>query len=170
MITSRLYSTARAASAAPAAPAGGGPIAGCRGCGFPLISAAIFALTGCVLPLAANSQTTDEFFTVPSGQAVKLAEVLQDETLGELWLRFRFIAPKIAHKEASFEINRMTADMDHLCDTVALSYVRDHQLHPERIAISMSDRLVPFGDADPSATQFFELYSLDAATCIWEAF
>lgn len=170
MITSSLYSTARAASAAPAAPAGGGPIAGCRGCGFTQITAATFAIFGCAGALAAADAPMGSPLTVPSGQAVFLDQVLQDETLGELWLRFRFIAPEIARENGVFDLDRAAADMGHLCDTIALSYLDSHDLQPNRIAISLSDRVVPFGNADPAATQFFELYSADTNTCIWEAF
>jgi Family of unknown function (DUF6497) len=34
----------------------------------------------------------------------------------------------------------------------------------------MSDRVVPFGQTDPEATQFFEAYSLQGDTCVWEMF
>ncbi|MDH5531341.1 MAG: DUF6497 family protein, partial [Paracoccaceae bacterium] len=33
-----------------------------------------------------------------------------------------------------------------------------------------SDRVVPFGESDPEATQYFEAFSIADGTCIWEAF
>ena len=41
---------------------------------------------------------------------------------------------------------------------------------PAQIVISLSDRPVPFGEAAPDATQFFEAFALQDGTCIWEMF
>ncbi len=170
MITLRHNSIARAASAAPAAPAGGGPIAGCRGCGFTLTAAAFLTTFGCLpsasaQPLKLANAPADQL-TVPSAQPVYLHEVLADEAPGDLWLRFRFVAPDLpAGAQAA-----AGADMAHLCASVALPYLTDHALHPARIAISLADRAVPFGEIAPEATQYFELFSSANATCIWEAF
>ena len=41
---------------------------------------------------------------------------------------------------------------------------------PSQIVISLSDRAVPFGEADPEATQFFEAYRVEGGACIWEMF
>ena len=170
MITPRLISIARAASAAPAAPAGGGPFTGCRGCGHLLSAFTFFTAMSCAAAAAAASEATHQQLSVPSGQPVYLAEVLQDETPGALWLRFRFIAPDIAQGAGQADVDQTAGDMDHLCQSVALPYLQNHQIAAARIAISLSDRPVPFGEADPEATQYFELYSTQDATCIWEAF
>lgn len=60
--------------------------------------------------------------------------------------------------------------MQKLCDDVAVPYLVDNSISPARIVVSLSDRLVPFGQPDPEATQFFELYSLQDGSCIWEEF
>ncbi|TNJ48243.1 hypothetical protein FGE21_01550 [Phaeobacter sp. B1627] len=104
---------------------------------------------------------------VPSGQPVTLAEVLLDDTPGALWARFRFVAPQIA---GAADPGRSAADIDHLCAAVALPYLAHHRVTPERVVISLSDRLLPFGSSVPEATQFFETYRLEAGTCIWEGY
>ncbi|WP_371687442.1 DUF6497 family protein [Thalassococcus sp. S3] len=107
---------------------------------------------------------------VPSGQDVVLSEVLLDEEPGALWVRFRFIAPQIARDAGGVDAETAGIDMDHLCETVAVPYIAQHDLDPARIVISFSDRDVAFGTPDPAATQFFEIYRLENARCSWEQF
>ena len=117
---------------------------------------------------------------VPSGQRVLLTEVLLDDSAGALWARFRFMAPDITRSDAvqaggaadaeAMTFERSAADMDHLCESLALEYLRQHDLAAAIVVISLSDRPVTFGTQDPKATQFFEAYRPDGDTCIWEAF
>ncbi|MEX0302131.1 MAG: DUF6497 family protein [Leisingera sp.] len=107
---------------------------------------------------------------VPSGQPVTLAEVLLDDAPGQTWARFRFVAPEIARESGSVSYEAAAPDMDHLCETLALPYLAEHGLEPARVVISLSDRMVPFGAQDPAATQFFEAYRFENASCMWEAF
>lgn len=161
MICRSQIRTARALCAAPAALAGGARTAGGRGCSF--VAAFAFA----VFALAAAAQ---QAVPVPSGQPVTLAEILMDETPGQTWARFRFLAPQIARHSGTVSHEAAGPDMDHLCETLALPYLAAQGLTPARVVISLSDRLVPFGAQDPAATQFFETYRPAAAGCIWEAF
>jgi hypothetical protein len=115
--------------------------------------------------------------TVPSGQQVLLSEVLLDDTPGALWARFRFVAPGISRlnadaegDEGGMDFASSAADMEHLCDSLAMDYLREHDLSPSMVVISFSDRPVEFGTPDPEATQFFEAYRPDEGRCIWEAF
>lgn len=107
---------------------------------------------------------------VPSQQPVKLLDVLTDETPGELWLRFRFLAPQIGEAEDQVNYEVSANDMDHLCNTLAIPYVAQRDLDPARVVISMSDRSVEFGTTDPKATQFFESYRLEGARCVLEEY
>lgn len=102
---------------------------------------------------------------VPSGQPLELHEVLIDENPGEPWLRFRFMAPEIGQTGDSGDA---VADMDHLCETVALPYIAEHGLNPARIVISFSDVAVDFGASDPDAVQLFETYRPANEGCVWE--
>ena len=127
---------------------------------------------GCIfgLVLAGTSVFAETPFLTPSGQSVTLSEVLLDDNPGTLWVRFRFLAPGIARAAGSVDPADAAADMQHLCDAVAVGYLAEHGLSPERVVISLSDRVVPFGQADADATQFFELFSLQDGACIWEEF
>ncbi|MFG6582288.1 DUF6497 family protein [Sulfitobacter sp. 1A12779] len=105
---------------------------------------------------------------VPSGQAVDLQEVLVEELGGETWLRFRFIAPQIAKGPGAIAYDRAAPDMEHLCAVVALPYMTEHALAGQVIVVSLADRPVEFGAADPEATQYFEAFRAQDDTCIWE--
>ena len=107
---------------------------------------------------------------VPSGQAVTLNEVLIDDQPGEIWVRFRFIAPDIARQGGTVSYDIAAPDMDHLCENLVLPYLQEYALTPARVVISLSDRAVPFGAAAPEATQFFEAYRPETSRCIWEEF
>lgn len=159
MIRFSRHRTARAGGVAPAAPAGGAQFIGGRSCGY---------LVG--LLLGATSLHADAPFPVPSGQNVTLSEVLLDEAPGELWVRFRFVAPAITRETGSVSYDQAGPDMDHLCDELAMPYLTSHQITPARVVISLMDRPVVFGALDPAATQFFETYRPEDARCIWEEF
>lgn len=116
--------------------------------------------------MAAAAAPASAGVQVPSGQPVELQEVREDETAGALWLRFRFVAPHIGDLDPTAE----TADMDHLCDTVALPYLAETGIEAERLVISMAERAVPFGEATPDTTQYFEIYRAENGACIWEGF
>lgn len=111
---------------------------------------------------------TENLLPVPSGQPVHLSDVLLDNNPGELWVRFRFIAPKIGYTAGRVGHDVASVDMDHLCQTLAVAYVAQYELEPARVVISLSDRPVEFGNASPDATQFFEAYRLEQSECIWE--
>jgi len=105
---------------------------------------------------------------VPSGQPIELHEVLVDDMGTETWLRFRFLAPQIARTGGSIDYGKAEPDMAHLCDALALPYIAEYDLKGEVIVISLADREVEFGAADPDATQFFEAYRIQNNACIWE--
>lgn len=160
MIRGTGFEPARAMSAAHAAPAGGArPKGWGRGCGFFL---AIFLY---VFPAAAQTAVA-----VPSGQPVTLSEVLLDDAPGEVWARFRFVAPDIARDKGLIDYDTAAGDIDHLCQKLAIPYLDHHGLTVARIVISLSDRVVEFGVSNPEATQFFEAFRQDYGRCIWEEF
>ncbi len=111
---------------------------------------------------------------VPSGQVVTLLDVIHNEPGAEgMTVRFRFVAPAIAPGGA-VPFEAAAADMAHLCQTYALPRVLSGVVGggpaPAQIVISLSDLPVEFGASAPEVTQFFEAYSLDGDTCIWEPF
>ncbi len=108
---------------------------------------------------------------VPSGQPVTLMDVIWNEQGPEgLTLRFRFLAPEIAREGGTIGYELAAEDMMHLCQTYALPRVPNTGPQPAQIVISLSDRPLVFGATAPEATQFFEAYSLENGTCIWEMF
>ena len=105
---------------------------------------------------------------VPSGQVIDLQEVLVEDMGEETWLRFRFIAPQIAEGPDAIAYDLAAPDMEHLCAVVALPYMIEHALVGQVIVVSLADRAVEFGAADPEATQYFEAFRAQNDTCIWE--
>ena len=105
---------------------------------------------------------------VPSGQPVELQEVLVEQMDDETWLRFRFIAPRIARENGSVDYLQAEPDMTHLCTTLAIPYAAEYGLDGDVIVVSLADRAVEFGAANPDATQFFEAYRPRDGVCIWE--
>ena len=113
---------------------------------------------------------TGEPIPVPSGQEVRLLDVIHNEPGPDgLTTRFRFVAPAIA-QGGGVDFEAASADMMHLCQTYALPRVTSGGPAPSQIVISLSDVPVEFGSTAPEVTQFFEAYSLDGDTCIWEPF
>ncbi|WP_293574793.1 DUF6497 family protein [Phaeobacter sp.] len=193
MIRVSSFQKARTTCAAPAAPAGGAHAFWGRGCGnehrrpsgtfvaFALATALSVALIGS--PSRAASDGAAKGFTLQSGLSVSLHEVLLDERAGAQWARFRFLAPDIAQdpdadqdpdteegSAAALSYEDITADFDHLCASLVLAYLKQRQLQPAKVILSLSDRVVPFGKADPTATQYFESYRPEGDSCVWEAF
>lgn len=120
-------------------------------------------------PLAAEGG--EALIAVPSGQAVTLQEVIWNAPGVEgLTLRFRFLAPGIARAGGSVSFDQAVADMQALCESYALPRIAAFGPAPAQVIISLADRPLPFGEADPEATQFFEAFSIADGVCIWEAY
>jgi len=101
---------------------------------------------------------------------VQLSEVLVDTVGDQSWVRFRFLAPDVARGAGTITYAEAGPDMEALCADVALPYLADWDIAADKVVISLSDRAVPFGQADPDATQFFEAYGVKDGACIWEEF
>lgn len=112
-----------------------------------------------------------ELIPVPSGQPISLQDVIWNEQGPEgLTFRFRFVAPQIAREGGTVDFEAAVGDMLALCETFALPRLPQTGPQPSQIIISLSDVPVPFGEAAPEATQFFEAFSLQDGTCIWEIY
>lgn len=108
---------------------------------------------------------------VPSGQPVTLQDVIWNESGPQgLTLRFRFIAPQIARAGGSVDFDTAAADMQALCEGFALPRLAEFGPMPAQVVISLADVEVPFGEAAPDATQFFEAFSIRDGACIWEIY
>ena len=112
-----------------------------------------------------------DVITVPSGQAVTLLDVITNVPGPEgLAARFRFLAPAIARAGGSVDAETAAADMDFLCQTYAMARIAEMGPQPAQVIISMSDVDVPFGEARPDATQFFNAYSIAEGSCVWDVY
>ena len=131
-----------------------------------MIRAGVYLLSSA---LAASSAVAEDI-EVPSGISVTRQEILHDMLMGELWLRFRYVAPRIGKEAGSVTFDVAVIDIDYLCDEDAVPHVLANDLAPARIVVSMADRVMDFGATDPNATQFFGAYRLENQRCIWEEF
>jgi hypothetical protein len=107
---------------------------------------------------------------VPSGQQVVLHEVLVDAQGATTYLRFRFLAPQIGAGVDNISFGVAGEDMMHLCQTLALPYIAQHNLEGDSVVISFMDRVTEFGQADPDATQYFESFRPENGVCMWDEF
>lgn len=116
----------------------------------------------------AQASGVDAPIPVPSGQDVRLLDVIRDQPgPGGLTYRFRFVAPAIAQ---GVDFEAAAADMEHLCRTYAIPRLAQIGPVPAQVIVSLADRPLPFGEAAPDVTQFFEAYRIEGDDCIWEAF
>ena len=108
---------------------------------------------------------------VPSGQDIKLHEVfLETDPMGAKILRMRFLTPGIERKGGGLTYGDVEEDFQHLCEAEALPLLKEANAEADSIVISMMDRVVEFGASDSSATQFFEQFRHNSASCIWDEF
>lgn len=82
----------------------------------------------------------------------------------------RFIAPDIARERAKIDYDSAQADMDWLCQTHGLPVASLPYARSDSIVITLMDRAVPRGAADPEATQYFGLYRVEDGSCAPELF
>lgn len=129
------------------------------------LSGVISVATIAATPAAAMEKVP----AVPSGQQIALHELLLDEKADGVltYARFRFVTPQIG---AALAYTDVEADFAFLCEEFALPIVQSGRDHVDQIVISFASRAVEFGTADPDTTQFFEAFSLQNGTCIWEGF
>lgn len=120
--------------------------------------------------LAAPSVQAQALIDVPSGQPVTFQDVIWEVEGEENIYRFRYIAPKIARDGGEIGFDQAEIDLRYLCEHSALVVLIKQNRDVDRIIISLSDRAIEFGKTDPEATQFFDSYTADGATCIWEGF
>ncbi len=102
---------------------------------------------------------------VPSGQPVSFIEFISEEATGTV--RFRFLTPEIG---TSFQYADVAGDFQVVCDELVMPALVEAALEPSQIVLSMSAVDIPFGEDNPDVLQFFEIFSLENDTCIWEEF
>ncbi len=106
---------------------------------------------------------------VPSRQEVTLQEAFWEEQEdGALWLRLRFVAPRIGSGPGEYGFDVVEWDMAHLCETLGVPWAVERGA--ELIVVSFAAAPVEFGAAAPDVAQFFEAYRPVDGECYWEEF
>ena len=132
-------------------------------------------MTDSVIRVQAQGRVTlpgsDAAFVVPSGQAVTLQEVIVDQPTQDTAIyRFRFLAPAIARDGGTMDFEGSIADMKQLCDTYAVQQIMPPMPLASQVIIAFSDMVLPFGETNPEATQFFMAFSLVDGACVLEPY
>ena len=140
-----------------AAPAGGALNRG-RGCHY----STVLALALTALPALADATA----FTTPSGLDVHLQEFVDESAQVPALLRARFVAPAMTADHPGSET--VLSDMEHLCNAIAIPHVTDNAIEASQIVISVSAEPLELGVFDPEIPQYFEAYTIQDGTCIWE--
>lgn len=148
-----------------AAPAGGARNRG-RGCHILSILVAMSGLA-VATPLPVAASATDTPIETPSGLTVYLQEFIEEPGLFPL-LRARFVAPTMTADTP--EPETVLGDMEHLCNTVAIPHAQVAGEMPTQIVVSVSAEAMEFGTLDPDIPQYFEAYSVQDGTCMWELY
>lgn len=143
-----------------AAPAGGAQKWG-RGCYLGLALSVMFQV-------AAPANAMEPADPVPSGLEVFVLEFLSDTDGERALLRARFTAPALTADAPPIE--EVLGDMQHLCNTMAIPSARTMDPAPAQIIVSLSAEPIEFGTLDPEILQYFEAYSIQGDTCIWELY
>lgn len=103
-------------------------------------------------------------WTAPSGQAVALYERVPEPDVAQV--RYRFLAPELG----SQHYDAVAADLPWLCTNVALPDLRALGLAADLVVISVGDRVVPLGQMDAEAVQYFDAFRITDGTCTLEVF
>lgn len=110
-------------------------------------------------------------FLVPSGQGVTLQDIILDSPGPDGPVaRFRFVAPQIARDLGRIDAETSGIDMHYLCETIVLQTLAKDGPLPSSVVVSMADRALEFGVANPDATQFFESFRIEGNKCVGELF
>ncbi|MFT5743017.1 MAG: hypothetical protein ACI86S_001079 [Paracoccaceae bacterium] len=118
----------------------------------------VLALAAMATPVLADQQV------VPSGYVLSQFETIHEEA-GNVW-RYRYQSNGLTLES----YGDVADDFLHLCEAYILPSMIANGQDAGQIVISIADREVPFGATDPDAVQFFEAFSVENATCIWEDF
>ncbi|PFG63844.1 hypothetical protein AXZ77_2465 [Thioclava sp. ES.031] len=107
---------------------------------------------------------------VPSGQKVWWIDVIHNEAGPDgLTYRFRFLAPQIGGR-SPLSSDIALKDIEALCNGWVVPRLPQPGPEPAQVMVSLSDQIVPFGDAAPEVVQYFDSFSVEDGNCVWEFF
>lgn len=124
----------------------------------------IVAAGGALYGAATTATGQEEAPAVPSGISLSLQEILVEGDAGGRLARFRYVALDLD----SYGFGGVEGDFPVLCSDVVLPWAAAQPEAVGRVVISMAAAPVEFGSVAPDVTQFFEVFRLDQAACIWE--
>lgn len=128
-----------------------------------------FAALGGAFASAATARDLEETLAVPSGYELYLHELVFEARQDHSNVaRFRYVMPIIGHEGITFA--NVEKDFDYLCKENAVPALEKQSKTVDQVIISLSDRETEFGSTTSVATQFFEAYSIENGSCIWEGF
>ncbi len=115
-----------------------------------------------LLPVPALS----EGIPLPSGGAAELQESFwqDDAEMDGDWLRLRFVSPVLGSWEVA------AADLEYLCEMVALPLLTESGRSADVIMVSLADRPSEFGQSDPDLVQFIEAFRPGDGVCTLEGY
>lgn len=115
-----------------------------------------------------NTVTADDLPPVPSGNELYLQEVIfEDRQDGSRVARYRYVMPILRQGVEFYEVE---ADFQYLCETRALRELQQSGEKVDQIIVSLADRETEFGEISAVATQYFEAYTIENGSCIWEGY
>ncbi len=134
------------------------------------LCAAILAAAVAIAPMAWAQEALPEGpLEVPSRQLVTLQEAFYEEQQdGSLWLRLRFVAPRIGSGPGEYGFDVVEWDMAHLCEVLGIPLAAEGGA--ELIVVSFANAPVGFGESNPDVAQFFEAYRPRDGECHWEEY
>lgn len=128
----------------------------------------VFAAFRGALLGAATAGVLEETPVVPSGNDLQFQEMIFETRADSSRVaRFRYVMPLIRQ---GVEFAQIEADFFHLCIGVAVPYLAIEGETVDQVIISMADRETEFGVLSTLGTQYFEAFSVQDGTCIWEGF
>ncbi len=120
-------------------------------------------------PRAEPQELPDGPLEVPSRQVVTLQEAFYEEQEDcGIWLRMRFVAPRIGSGPGELGFDVVEWDMLHLCETLGVPWAAAGEA--ELIIVSFAAAPVEFGSSDAGVSQFFEAYRVKDGDCMWEEY
>jgi hypothetical protein len=103
--------------------------------------------------------------TVPSGLDVRLFDVILEDT--QQLARFRFVAPAIGGA-TPIAFSEVADDFQYLCDALVIPGLDANGWDAKEVVISLASQELPFGTTSAEIAQYFQPFSVQDNTCIWE--
>ncbi len=111
----------------------------------------------------------DGTIALPSGLVVRLHETRLEPvgapTGGVNAVRLRYVSAQLG---TEFSFDEVEGDFTHLCGTFGLLTRARSAPNAEQVIISMASAPTAFGESAPNVVQYFDSFSVQDDTCIWE--